>query len=224
MNVTKTENILTDKGVVRRRIEERLVAVNEDLIQRLADQSPRSCRLGVLMDLESTLAIYKDCVALSFRIDKIPLKTKFTPGDDFLYPSFAENGLLMYKEWVIPTDMEAYLTCVSFGESLKVILSAWSSKEKQMYRLPLPNIYEDGSICMGDRFNYDGSDLLASARRSIKSFKEAEWNRDLIHNTGGNHVKMFRYDPDGNQLAPLQAWESLSFPLGVRELSHLNKV
>ena len=78
------------------------------------------------------------------------------------------------------------------------------------YLLPLPNVYDDGKICLPDDGSEDVSRPLSVALdTALKSFQTSQWNVDLYHARNHEDRKMFRFDPDGKQL-PIQGnWPQL---------------
>jgi hypothetical protein len=79
------------------------------------------------------------------------------------------------------------------------------------YRLPLPNLHDDGLICTGEfEESYDTGQ--ASVVASLEQFNQSQWNSDLMR-TVAESQKFFRFRPTNEtfETLPIEAadWTTL---------------
>lgn len=115
-----------------------------------------------------------------------------------LYPQFV-------GKWLVPSNMRLMFACKVQGESDIVnigyksacFLIAWD--DKQARRLPLPNLYDNCYMCMGE---YNGRTLCIedSFARAVEQLEKSEWNSDLLEDSRqkGSDV-MFQFVPHNDQ-------------------------
>jgi hypothetical protein len=80
------------------------------------------------------------------------------------------------------------------------------------FRLPLPNIYGDGRVCMGREWSYRSQTGLGEAgseplARAVNRFWSSGWNADLLDSISSSHA-MFRFTPEGAQQPVPDNWRS----------------
>ena len=78
-------------------------------------------------------------------------------------------------------------------------LSCFSRSRNTCVNLPLPNLYEDGHLCVGDSFNtqefrqeknHEG--IVTSTRNYLKAWTGTRWNLDLLGHQNSLTMKKFR--------------------------------
>ena len=110
------------------------------------------------------------------------------------------HGKLMYAPaiWKLPPGMQI-MFCTEVhpdgNDWISSYLKSWLlafNERKQAYLLPLPNIYDDASVCMGD-FDGKGGTLQASFEKAALQFYGAGWNADLSEDVKEPSRRMFRF-------------------------------
>lgn len=161
----------------------------------------------------------RDRIYLSIGLPTLRLFTFFrvnpaTPdvGGGLFEPVFhtAPDALRMDLSWPIPPTMDLRLIVHAQRESdrytfYSAYLAASHAARPGFFRLPLPNIYDDARVCMGNEF---GSPVLPSlsaiAAAALTQFNAASWNTDLLSAVSADNAKLlFRFNPEGgNQPVP----------------------
>ena len=169
---------------------------------------------------------------LALVLDKLVFSTYFRLGktDDVCVFALEKGdvnvrGTLTAK---LPDDMVLVIMRMPDGE---MFLIALSKKDGNIYKLPLPNIYKEGRICMGEDYNPD--DCTTSADESFKYalevFNDAVWNTDLTeYSTIEERESMWRWDLDSDSencdFIPMDRdWENLCQPLSNSEFNGMAK-
>ena len=154
-----------------------------------------------------------ECYAVS-RLPRINLLSHYdTLEDKTLVPVFikddapnAANYPVMPLVWECPKDMVLLFVARIYNhdnvnekmmthKDQSCFLIAYN-QQKQAWLLPLPNLYEDTAICMGQ---FDG--ISTNAARSfgvaLEQFDKSSWNSDLIEKSRIEASKlMFRFKAD----------------------------
>lgn len=155
----------------------------------------------------------------------------------FLYPSFGRDSSGSSQEsksyaWVVPKDMALFFVATKIrdrGYSLmdpsktdfryratdnsdtgKCGLIAVDLLTGVLHRLPLPNVYENATLCTGPLRSMPQYPMT-NAEGTFGSWEENRWNSDLHEFTKGNYKNLVRLDPkSGGTLAPIsgdwRAW------------------
>lgn len=194
-------------------------------IIRLASLGP-SEPFGVNLQLKSAHAL------LFVRLNELKLSTffRFGPDKKTVHPCFAQVVPTDFKAsfvWTVPPSMGLYFVMMlappqdvrdygpqdsrvyTHGHLLKFYLLAVAGpKAGGFWRLPLCNIYEDASICMG---TYASDDLDASAvdrlGSALNHFRNSPWNSHLADQQNPeDQVALFSFSPKGDCLAPPEKW------------------
>lgn len=180
------------------------------LIPTMAPHTYAHYRIGSVVVLRELQGINFKC-AWSAMLD--PKKDTVA-----IYPAFKDPHSVKLADaflWKCPSDMllfaAAQLSTNSMHAAtsmLKMGMFAVKKGTKNMYRLPLPNIHEDGMLCTGTlppiQVNM-GIDLIM--KTLWDAFLNNDWNTDLLH--GEMYKKMFRLDKKGETLEPDGKWETL---------------
>ena len=121
-----------------------------------------------------------------------------------LFPEF-NNGQMMRKTWTVPWEFPRLrlITCAAGGiDGYHVFLFGW--KDLRIYRLPLPNIYDHGALCIGNNTMPSlraEEGILERHKIALKALCSNTWNSDLITLEKIERCrKMFRWDTNGAQL------------------------
>ena len=110
------------------------------------------------------------------------------------------HGKFMYAPaiWKSPPGMR-----IMFCSEMILVGGNWISGEakswllafnerKQAYLLPLPNLYDDASVCMGD-FSGEEKSLQGSFEKATQQFYKAGWNADLSQDVAQPSRRLFRF-------------------------------
>ena len=213
------EIILRDNGTLTERtIHERDLQAEDDVLEALTADVTRKVRNALLIPgwgiahanvgLSDTL--------WSVAIDRIPLKARFKLINSVLVPMFASSTELeMPLVWSAPPGVR--LRFVVRTESIEdqvMIGGNWLfafNHENNGYRLPLPNLHDDCTLCTGhfpDRYSTAQECLVAS----LAQFNQSKWNADLMR-TVAQSQQCFRFRPTNETFTtlPIAAadWTSL---------------
>lgn len=168
--------------------------------------------------------------------DEIIEGNKSTP---FLYPSFGRSdgeGVSMESKgyaWEVPKDMALFFISTGIkdrgyklmdpsktdyryrlqadgAEFKKCGLVAVDLVTGTLHRLPLPNVYENATLCTGSLESMNQYPMT-NAEGMFGSWELNRWNSDLIENTSGKYKQLIRLDPStGSTLPPVggdwRAW------------------
>jgi len=204
-----------EDGFHRTRITTTYIGPETKFLERLAKTVPKAftnLMPGVIV------AISEEVVSIAKPIEEIRLKTYFRPETDAdgkvaLVPVWKpQQAAELDFVWKPPGSMQLFFVGARFEEPSAetgfYIIARYSNR--LTYLLPLPNVYDDGKICLPDEVGPQDSQPLSVALDSaLKSFQTSQWNIDLHHALNYADRKMFRFDPDGKQL-PIQGdWPQL---------------
>lgn len=160
----------------------------------------------------------------------------------FIHPSFNEVRSEMAVEtsaftWKVPNDMALLFVATALtapqsgmkpGQSAftpsRVLreperrpgLIAVDTTSGVLYRLPLPNVYEDGTLCAG-ALEYAPTYPLPSGLGRFGSWELNKWNSDLIRRANGQYKSLIRLNPRTNTtIAPKGGnWRSHCFRIST---------
>lgn len=129
--------------------------------------------------------------------------------DGMLSPKFfhrnqpeKEKFIKSSLQWSPPEDMILMFACPLIGFNNPRITSSDSkpyliayNPQKQAWVLPLPNLYEDCSVCNG-QFDGNGTSYQMAFEKCLQQFLLSDWNTDLINSTNAVYAqRMFRFVP-----------------------------
>jgi hypothetical protein len=79
---------------------------------------------------------------------------------------------------------------------------------KRTYLLPIPNLYEDGRVCLGrENINWAAlGGIMPQMNRATEILQQTSWNTDLLRDCSKQTQAIFRFDPDGKQLPVEGTW------------------
>jgi hypothetical protein len=215
----KTEIILRENGTLTERtIRERDLKAEADVLEGLtADVLRRQRNVMAIPGWGMAHAnVGLDDTLWSVVIDRIPLKARFRVVNGVLIPMFASGtDLEMPLVWQAPKEVRLIFAIRTEPENDRVLIGGnWLfafNQDNNGYRLPLPNLHDECTICTGE---FDGTH--DSAREaiiaSLEQFNQSKWNSDLMR-TVAQSQKFFRFRPtnDTFETLPIEAadWTSL---------------
>jgi hypothetical protein len=197
----KIEIIIRDNGTLTERtIRERDLKAEGEVLDELTADVTRAQRnvlaipgWGVAhanVGLEDTL--------WSVAINRIPLKARFKLVNSVLVPMFASmTDLEMPMVWVAPPEVRlVFVVRTTVEDDCVVVGGNWLfaySKDQNGYRLPLPNLHDECTICTGQfEDSYDTAQKAVVA--SLEQFNRSKWNADLMR-TVAQSQQFFRFRP-----------------------------
>ena len=139
-------------------------------------------------------------------INHIPLKAHFRLLNQVLVPVFASTSdVEMPLVWQSPAEVRlVFVVGTEFADRCNSVFGNWLfafSKEQQGYRLPLPNLHNDCTLCAGDfEASYDSA--LECVTASLEQFTQSQWNSDLLR-TVEQSQKFFRFRPTNESFETL---------------------
>ena len=204
MSIEK-EYLITREGFTRRTITAEVLSPADSIIQGLSEKAPR--KIMRFADAGALLSgSFNEGSALVWGE---PSSLKFTcgwgaPVDGKVSPDF--RGTSVYSvNWTPPEGFKVRFVVVASvsGERWEVgncYLIGVSRTTPGWYRLPLPNTYDDGRVCMGGRVG--ASPTVAGAwLMAFSHWQSAPFNADLIDRVNAGHCKgLFSYTSSGAQV------------------------
>lgn len=216
----RIELLLTPTGIVRRSIHDETLPESDAAITRALLRSPRIIPyvglnpLGGVVHLRASDSEF----VIASQIPHLNLKTHFAPikpseeGDVILAPRWAgeANTVVISPVWSPPPWMKLWFITIDpreAGTDPTCHLVATSVRKPGIFRLPLPNTYNDGKICPGadqagamrmirDRSNYVRTALHFE---SLAMFMNTQWNADLSPTHEQSDI-LFRFNLEGQQI------------------------
>lgn len=186
------------------------VDISETIINRLSEnltiKVPNafvSRKLNVNMTISN-----KECV-LHCILPGLVIASPFSLHDDgilrpvFISRSELTNELIQAKlYWKTPNTMQLIFAArvrkmpdgVGWAAVPKQNFLIAYDPERRAYRMPLPNIYEDCTICTGDFSGVDSS-LSGVFEKCMTQFENSGWNADLMGGRRSLADKIFMWKP-----------------------------
>jgi hypothetical protein len=214
-----TEFVIRENGTITERtVRERDLQVEESVLDAMtAEVSRKLWNVTTIPDWGIAHAnVGLNDVVWSVRINRIPLKARFRLINQVLVPVFASpTDLEMSLVWQAPKDVQlVFAVQTEFADGSHNVLGNWLfafSKANHGYRLPLPNLHDDCTICTGDFADEHGS-AVECVTASLAQFNQSKWNADLMR-TVEESQKFFRFRPtdESFETLPMDAadWTTL---------------
>ncbi len=93
-------------------------------------------------------------------------------------------------------------------------LVARHQETRRTYLLPIPNLYENAQICLGNVSLSPGTfSALEVLEKGVHLLQTSTWNTDLIRPVELQTHALFRFDADGNQLPGEGDWTQWCEPV-----------
>jgi hypothetical protein len=215
----KIEIILRDNGTLTERtIQERDLKAEGDVLDALtADVTRKQRNVMTIPDWGIAHAnVGLNDTIWSVPIDRLPLKARFRLINGVLVPMFASTtDLEMPLVWRAPREVRlVFVIRTELLDAQVSILGNWlfaMNHDNNGYRLPLPNLHDECTICTGEfESSYDSAQAAVVA--SLKQFDQSKWNSDLMR-TVAQSQKFFRFQPTNETFTtlPIEAkdWTTL---------------
>lgn len=185
----------------------------EETLRHYFGQARRLMRSAFLLDETPVdVAIGNDALC-GVRLKELTLCTKFRHVGEHLVPVFGGDGIRLTLTWNVPDGMDLrFASRAEFNGMWKDYQSFLFLRRTGVpgfMKLPLPNIYSHGEVCMGDRVRQDGirgNTLQDCFKASLESFRQTTWNSELLEHTNSAQA-LFRWTVDRKPLpAPAEWW------------------
>lgn len=215
-----TEFILKPTGeVVRRRIAEESLTITEEMVSAMAGNFHRVHRnvFEVPGWGMAHLAINEKQAFITVHLERLVLKCPFKTMNELLVPHFTSTtDPVMALEWHAAEGMRLLLLLeVQVADNRqKYVPNAWlvaADGSNRTFRLPLPNIYDDCRMCLGDNNRYYDS-LAKCASGMLEIIAQSSWNADLWKDIGITQ-RFFQFKPTNSGF---DVWEP-NFESGWQE-------
>jgi len=215
----KTEFIIQDNGTITERtISERNLKAEGDVLDSLTSDVTRKIRN--VMPIPGWGMAHANVglsgTIWSIPIDRIPLKARFKLINGVLVPMFASmTDLEMPLVWNCPKEVRlVFVVRTELAGENVMVGGNWLfafNKDNNGYRLPLPNLHDECTVCTGEfDANYDSA--LECIVASLEQFNQSKWNSDLM-TTVAQSQKFFRFKPTNEtfETLPIEAtdWTTL---------------
>ena len=215
----KIEIIIQDNGTLTERtiIERNLKAENEVLDALTAEVTRQQRNVMPIPGWGMAHAnVGSSDTIWSVPIDRIPLKARFKVSNAVVVPMFASTtDLEMPLVWQAPKEVRlVFAVRTRLEDDCVVVGGNWLFAFNQAnngYRLPLPNLHDECTICTGEfEPNYISAQEAVVA--SLEQFNQSKWNADLMRTTAQSQ-KFFRFRPTNETFTtlPIEAadWTTL---------------
>lgn len=209
MTPSEPEIILRDGNFYRRHTSELLLGSQENILTSLTEQAPVMLpRFFRFNDSPVHLLIHKTSLAVSIELPRLPFQANWIPDPNAtgrlkLHWGSVDRGVIVLNDpWVVPSpDFGRLVFSVIFDRQSTILSPGRTSlllyRGGELYRLPYPNIFEDGRICMGNEWEAKkttGNGVMGDFIHAHTSFHTTRMNSDLT--TEGTHL-IFRKDMNG---------------------------
>jgi|CZKV01.1.fsa_nt_gi hypothetical protein len=215
----KTEFILRDNGTLTERtIRERDLKAEGEVLDALTADVTRKLRNA--MPIPGWGVTHADVglndTIWSISIDRLPLRARFKLINGVLVPMFASTtDLEMPIVWRVPKEVRlVFAVRTELLNDCVTVNGNWLfafSEDNNGFRLPLPNLHDDCTICTG-QFEETYGSAQAAVNASLKQFDQSKWNSDLMR-TVAESQKFFRFQPTNEtfETLPIEAadWTTL---------------
>jgi len=215
----KIEIILRENGTLTERTtRERDLQAEDDVLDALTADVTRKQRNVMLIPewgvAHANVGLYD--TVWTVPIDRLPLKARFRLLNGVLVPMFASTtDLEMPLVWRPPAEVRlAFVVRTDRADDRANVLGNWLfalNQDRNGYRLPLPNLHDECTLCTGEfepSYETDQAAIIAS----LKQFELSKWNSDLMR-TVAQSQKFFRFQPTNETFTtlPIEAkdWTSL---------------
>ena len=197
----KIEFIIRDNGTLTERtIRERDLKAEGEVLDELTADVTRSQRnvLAIPAWGVAHANVGLNDTIWSVAIDRIPLKARFKLVNSVLVPMFASmTDLEMPMVWTAPPEVRlVFVVRTTLEDDYVMVGGNWLfayNRDKNGYRLPLPNLHDECSLCTG-QFEDSHATALQALVASLDQFNRSKWNADLMR-TVAQSQQFFRFRP-----------------------------
>jgi hypothetical protein len=199
--------------------------LNEDVISKIGSGAVRHVRKAFMHDGSPVGLLVSAAETWGYKfMPNLKINCMFRiMGDKTLRPIYMHNDEKSSKvaeypqfvaDWVVPPSMR-----LMFASRIKMnpepyceyknscLLIAWDPSSKRAHRLPLPNLYDNCYMCMGE-YNGRGASMEEAFGKAADQLDKSEWNSDLVTDSriqGSDEMFQFKPSAEGT------AMESIPF-------------
>ena len=156
---------------------------------------------------------------ISVCVPKLKVHTFYSVSEGALVPVFRNlpDSVRMDLEWTPPPTMRLWFALDAQMVDGKwrhgtpfVFLKSTNKAHAGTFKVPLPNCYDHGAICLG-HVDWKIGDVLTVAQQAYDQLQTATWNTDLLYDHDAPARNgLFRFDLATNKQIPFTAeWERL---------------
>jgi hypothetical protein len=204
-------------------------ALNQALARNVTFKLPSAFKS--FDELPVNLMIKNDTVYMAAKLQKLVFNTTFqinAERDEYLI-RFEQNREYVQNQlnWIPPTDMTLYFGVLASATAIpKTFMNAYLFAVKTgvagFLKLPLPNWFPDGRLCMGDNLRTENHPQLDGFFNNIlQRFYNSPWNTHLIDGQLANIQRLFKWKVTTNEQLPIEngvRWEDLSARINSEHL------
>lgn len=149
--------------------------------------------------------------AYAVRLPFLRMRTFFralgTGENVHLVPWFvSDQSIDLTCEWKPPYNCDLFFVYRS-GKCFLIAGYTNPSGQRTLRKMPLPNIHNDGAICMGGWRPPLGETVLDQLNSAVTNFTTSEWNADLLGEQRSYLSQFMRFSVEGReQLPALSPW------------------
>lgn len=186
-----------------------------ECLKALAESMGRKVPSAFLLDGKpvGVTALTGGVTLAAVQLPHVDIDTHWKIDGEDLYPVFASSKDTVDRKfrWTPPADMKLTFCLVASGSWIKsdALLFAKKTGGTGFWRLPLPNTYTDGRLCLGEERTIRGNTLAECLDNAVRRFHEAKWNTDLLSDQSFCK-KLFRFSMTGEQ-RQVPNWEECCF-------------
>jgi hypothetical protein len=208
-------------GIHRITINDEYIGTQSELLRALSKSAPKMVK-GVLPE-GIHLEVSAEGMAMATMVHELNFNTFFRPIVDVnekvnLVPVWRPPGSEMKFKWIPPKGMLLYFVMYWGGDDDPTrcepipYLVAVNPLNKRIYLLPIPNLYDDGRICLGRDIVFSGVPAMTQLEKGVKILMDSRWNGDLLRLDDEHKThELFRWDSNGKQVLTDRAkdWPNL---------------
>ncbi len=222
---------------------DREVNIDSALLQTIGNGIPRiAAKLFTypgLGPVNVCLVNNSGSVFVSVQLGQLKMKATYDAANEITFPTFKGKGEFVTLDWTPVPDMALYFgvkvdkynpapgTVPGYFYASTLYLFAIHTPSKTCHLLPMPNLYNDCHVCVGD-YNSKTATTFDSFLKAYEYFCASKWNDHLIKDNSDRMkcaAKMFRFKPNGPEtfesLPPEDDWRKLCVPVGTDVLNWL---
>lgn len=191
---TEIRYIVTEKGLAKQYIETTPVTNQEEINRALRVPQPtfflKDAMVPAIVGTRGPWSVYTDSqwVVYTVLLQRIPFACnwKADPVSNMFYPSPLNRRAAIHLYGKVPVVAEREKTLFfqvahMRGSILDQEAYACQLIGSQTYQIPLPNVYDNGRVCIGTDFSLEHGKPKGSPDGALKMFMENTYNNDLTH-------------------------------------------
>jgi len=119
----------------------------------------------------------------------------------FSYPRIPQRGdsnsgrPMRDVRWLVPAPFALVAASSTADENLRIALV--NTTTSRIWRLPLPNLYDDGRVCLGERPH--STNVIERHANNVNAFYSNAWNQDLFSGKEVSFKHLFQWSLNEDQ-------------------------